>query len=251
MRLVDSHTHIRRGQEEESLALAKNGLWQLVCATNPTDCGFVADLEKADEHIVGTYGLHPWYAKDFSMDAMDRWLKDAKIIGEIGLDTVWAPIPIEDQIDIFVYQLKLAVELQKPIILHTKGAESLILDYIRKYTPPRIIIHWYSGDRELLDGFIDLDCYFTLGPDIGINPIVQDVCKTVPIDRLLVETDGIEAVNWALGGEHDMESIPEVLTSSLVHGAAIKGTTVDSMSDIIFSNSMEIIRDLTRKHFKM
>lgn len=245
MELVDAHTHIEAGHEEQALRLAQKGLWQLVCATNPDECRFILELANAHERIIATYGLHPWYVEDFSINAMDKWLMESKIIGEIGLDTVWAPIPLEVQLDAFVYQLEIAVQLEKPVILHTKGAEGLILDHLRKYTPPEIIIHWYSGDQKYLDGFNELGCYFTLGPDIGTNASVQEVCRRVPMDHILTETDGIEAINWALGGGYAFCDIPEVLISTLAHAALIKGITVGEMADVVYKNFTQILSDIT------
>lgn len=241
MKLADSHTHIKKDQQKKAIALAKSGLWQLVCATNPNDCQLAADLEKADQHIIASYGLHPWYAEDFSPDAMDQWLVKARIIGEIGLDSVWTSVPIELQLPAFIHQLKLAVDLQKTVLLHTKGAEGLILDYLKRYTPPRVIVHWYAGDEKFLDGYNELGCFFTLGPDIGINPKVQEVCKKAPINRILTETDGIEAVNWALDKNYSLDDIKDVLISILTYGAAIKGTTAEYMAEAVYDNFMRIL----------
>ncbi|HZJ82683.1 MAG TPA: TatD family hydrolase [Clostridia bacterium] len=246
MRLIDAHTHIRKGQEGQAVAFAKKGLWQLVCASNPNECKFVDELGRADRHIIPTYGLHPWYVQDFKLDSMDQWLHEAMIIGEIGLDGLWAPTPIEAQVDTFIYQLQMAVKLEKWVILHTKSAEGLILDYLREETPPGIIIHWYSGDDKYLEGFIELGCYFTLGPDIGTNPNTQNVCKKIPMDRILTETDGIDAVNWAFGGGCTFEDIPHVLESSLVHGASIRGVPVDKMKDRVYNNFMRILKEIIR-----
>ena len=55
------------------------------------------------------------------------------------------------------------------------------------------MVHWYSADHDL-DGYLDLDCYFSVGPDVIWNPAVQQVAKRVPENRILLETDGMEAV---------------------------------------------------------
>lgn len=78
---------------------------------------------------------------------------------------------------------------------HTKGREQAIARIIRTY-PNRYLVHWYSC-QEHLEDYLDLDCYFSIGPDVWWNEAVAQVVKKVPRHRLLVETDGLDSVRWA------------------------------------------------------
>jgi TatD DNase family protein len=242
VKLIDAHTHIGIGQEQQYLALAGKGLWQLPCATKPEECRRIADLAVNDGHMIPTFGLHLWYAQDYPPDAMDMWLAEADIVGEIGLDSVWAPAPVEVQMEAFVHQLQLAHRLRKCVILHTKGAEGTILKLLEQYSLPGILVHWYSGDEKQLDGYIELGCYFTLGPDLGVNPDVQTVCRKAPPDRLLTETDGTGAVEWALGKPCDVKDIPGVLASSLVWASQFRGVSMEEMRDTVYDNMMRFLK---------
>ena len=62
--------------------------------------------------------------------------------------------------------------------------------------PNTYLVHWYSADHDL-DGYLDLDCYFSIGPDVIWNPAVQRVARQVPENRILLETDGMDTVKWA------------------------------------------------------
>ncbi len=75
------------------------------------------------------------------------------------------------------------------------GLDVEIIELIKKY-PNTYLVHLYSADHDL-DGYLDLDCYFSVGPDVIWNPAVQQVAKRVPENRILLETDGMEAVKWA------------------------------------------------------
>lgn len=97
------------------------------------------------------------------------YLEKCQVIGEIGMDSLWCNVPLKRQKE--------------------------ILELIRKY-PNTYLVHWYSADHDL-DGYLDLDCYFSVGPDVIWNPAVQQVAKRVPENRILLETDGMEAVKWA------------------------------------------------------
>lgn len=241
MKLIDAHTHISPEQQIAAGDLARQGLWQLVAATRPDQCQQVAAFAQSNERIIPTYGLHPWYAADFAPESMDEWLRETSIIGEIGLDTVWATTPLNLQRAAFLHQLQLAVQLQKTVTLHTKGAEQEILQTLQRHTPPQIIVHWYSGPVEYLADYIALGCYFTLGPDLKQNPAVRAVCRQVPLNRLLTETDGTGAVTWAVDEPCTMDDIPRILRGTLAEAAEIKGLTAEQMRDAVHENMMRVL----------
>lgn len=243
MRLVDAHTHIHPAQHGQAIELAKQGLWQFVAATHPDDWARVSNLAGASSRIVPTCGLHPWRAADFEPGALKKCLEQAPIIGEIGLDTVWTDVTLAVQREAFVYQLQLAVDLGKPVILHTKGAEAEILQWLRSYTPPKVMVHWYSGDAAHFAGYVELGCYFTLGPDIRVNQAVQMVCQQVPLDRLLTETDGTEAIAWVTGEPCSLAAAPQVLESTLATAAEFRSLTPAQMQDVVYKNSLAFLSD--------
>jgi TatD DNase family protein len=239
--LVDAHTHIQPDEEEAARRLAQQGLWQLVAATNPDECARIAALASSESRIIFTAGLHPWYSAAHSPDTMDDWLQQAPIIGEIGLDTVWTDAPLEQQRVAFLYQLQRAVVLQKPVILHTKGAEAEILTWLERYTPPLVIVHWYSGPAELLPGYQALGCYFTLGPDLEQNPAQQAVCRQVAPDRLLTETDGSGAVAWATGCPSLLQDTPQVLRRILNTAARTRGIAPEELQAAVQRNLLRLL----------
>ena len=97
---------------------------------------------------------------------------------------------------LFEQQLAFAQRYQKPVILHLKGREKEALEYLRRYEN-RYLVHWYSCSR-FLDEYLEQDCYVSIGPDVVWNPAVQEAARRVPKNRILAETDGLGAVEWAL-----------------------------------------------------
>lgn len=148
------------------------------------------------EIFLPTCGLHPWHAAAYSLEEMLPYLTAAPIIGEIGMDSVWCDIPLALQEEVFRSQLRLACEQNKPVILHTKGQERQIASILKEY-PNHYLVHWYSSE-EAPDDYLALDCYFSIGPDVWWNPAVQQTAVRIPQNRLLIETDGLEAVRWAI-----------------------------------------------------
>lgn len=150
-------------------------------------------------------GVHPWHASVESLQDMLPILKQAPIIGEIGMDSVWCDVDLQLQKVVFEKQVQLAKDLNKPVLLHTKGQEKAILDIIKKY-PNTYIVHWY-GCTEYIEAYNEVASYFTIGPSIRQEEALRKVVKMVSIDKLLLESDGIDAVKWAVGNVNYLDAL--------------------------------------------
>jgi TatD DNase family protein len=84
------------------------------------------------------------------------------------------------------------------------------------------LIHWYSCERYLED-YLEQGCYFTVGPDYESNPAVQAVLRSVPLDRVMTETDGLDALAWALNRPVAADEIEKALRGELRAVAAVHG----------------------------
>ena len=194
--VTDAHAHVKT--KAEALERIKDGIPTMVCGTDPEDARWVMELchmPEAEGILFPVFGLHPWHADQWKVEDMMPYLEQCRVIGEIGMDSLWCEVPLERQRQVLERQLQLAAEWKKPVVLHTKDQEREILELIRKY-PNTYLVHWYSADHDL-DGYLDLNCYFSIGPDVVWNPAVQQVAKRVPENRILLETDGVDAVKWA------------------------------------------------------
>lgn len=192
-----------------------------------------------------SFGIHPWYSDRFNPRDCRRYFEKCRIIGEIGMDSVWTAVPLAIQRRVFARQLEIAAELGKPVILHTKGQEMQIAEMICDF-PGKVCVHWYSGDMAALEKFLEADCFFTLGPDLakkldencgkqnvqgsrtdlylssvrtdGTAALYLRMLREVPADRLFFETDGVSSIAWMRGqdaGAVSFREIPEVLDRNL------------------------------------
>lgn len=194
--VTDAHAHVKT--KAEALERIREGIPTMVCGTDPEDARWVMELchmPEAEGILFPVFGLHPWYADQWKVEDMMPYLEKCQVIGEIGMDSLWCNVPLKRQKEVLEKQLQIAAEWKKPVVLHTKDQEREILELIKKY-PNTYLVHLYSADHDL-DGYLDLDCYFSVGPDVIWNPAVQQVAKRVPENRILLETDGMEAVKWA------------------------------------------------------
>ena len=143
--------------------------------------------------------MHPWYAAKFdgNWDALEPSYKSCRAIGEIGLDKRWAePKTFSKQQEIFSRQLDYANRFQKPVNMHTSGADQEVLHFLRSSLPPRILIHWFDGPMSVLHQYLDLGCYISVASDVNISRRKRRICHGIPKTRLLCETDGVKAIAW-------------------------------------------------------
>ena len=256
--IYDAHAHL--GTKMERKIRRQTPIVSMLCAQDPKEAVLLQQLvleenlnsskekrikQAEGDWLVPTFGLHPWQSASYSFDDMKPFLETADIIGEIGMDSVWCDVPLSRQQLIFEQQLAFASETKKPVILHTKGQEKEIAQLIRHY-PNRYLIHWYS-DLNGLENFLDQDCYFTLGPDLKKNPAVQHVLESAPLDRILVETDGWSAVEWAFEGDAEypasfglppsaplsVEALPTILLGNMKEIAAFHKLTLEEVTYIL------------------
>ncbi len=190
---------------------------------------------RSRKEILVSFGIHPWYADRYTLAECREYLEACDFIGEIGMDSVWCDVPLDRQQKLLEEQLQIGADLKRPALLHTKGQEERIVELIRGF-PENVCVHWYSGPERAFEKFLEQDCYFTLGPDTAWehgtdHRMAQMIAREVPPDRLFLETDGISAVAWAMGGEYtDIREIPKVLERNLEYTAQVKGLRPEELA---------------------
>lgn len=237
--LHDAHVHIN-----DKALIHQMKLHHIEAIANVSDSleyRFIKELQKSYDKLYFSAGIHPWKADSTDFEEMLPILNECKIIGEIGLDNIWCNTDMNKQIEIFEKQLQLACTSQKPVILHTKGMEKEILERIRAY-PNTYLVHWYSSDHYIQE-YADLGCYFTIGVSVGMDEAVNQVVQTVPLDHLLLETDGIDAVSWADGACCTADDYAPVLKRSVKRTAGILKMDESILKNQLNSNFHDFLKN--------
>ena len=216
--MIDGHTHITK----ELLPYLRN----VRCIANADCAAEYAFLKESGLPLISA-GVHPWKADVTPWEEMEPLLREVPVIGEIGLDSAWCSVDMDVQRAVFRRQLALAMELGKPVILHTKGMEREIAETIKDY-PNRYLVHWYACG-EYLQEYIDLGCWFTVGPDVLIDKDVEHLAKTVPTEKLLIESDGIEGIAWGQGCELTTAEYPEAMGQHLESVAQLRNMDAEAL----------------------
>ncbi|MBN1274200.1 MAG: TatD family hydrolase [Candidatus Aminicenantes bacterium] len=243
--LIDCHAHIDeyRGTELRKALnqISERKILTMSVAMDVPSYRRAVKVASRTAYIVPAFGVHPWNAPQFSGDLVE--MKELTIrtpmIGEIGLDHHF----IEDksqypkQQKVFEFFLREAVDQNKAVNVHTKGAEADVLTAVKEYRPPRVIVHWYSGPMNILEKFIETGAYFTVGVQIGRSEKIRELARRIPVGRLLTETDGPGAARH-LGG---LEGMPADLEDVIEHLAAVRNVNRETMERTVRENFLGLV----------
>jgi len=201
VRLVDSHAHIHSPQfdadREDVVARAlESGLVALLDVGTDLDTSRAAvALAERYEFVFAAVGVHPHDAAALAPGVLDELRVLAQhpkvvAIGEIGLDYYRDLAPREIQRHAFAEQLVLAQELGLPVIVHSRDAHEDVLAILAE-RGGRGVLHSYAAGLAHLDEVLDLGfCVGISGPvTFRRSQKLRDEVATVPLDRLLIETD--------------------------------------------------------------
>lgn len=229
--LSDAHCHLAGSRELANLQ-QQDQILTIINCQSPAEWDRNTLLTGAHQHL--SFGIHPWQATDFRWPEVTPYLEKTRVVGEIGLDNVWTDVNLLDQSRVFEAQLQFAHDHCKPVILHTKGCERAVLKTIQKY-PNRYMVHWYAT-KDYQRDYIRLDCFFTIGVDVLTDPAVAQLAQDVPLNRILIETDGLEAIHWAGDTEATVADYPHILHRSIRAVAALRGMASDELEAQVYRN---------------
>ncbi len=144
-------------------------------------------------------GTHPHHSKDFldtTAAELIQLADDPKVvaIGETGLDLHYGYSPIEVQTKSFRTHIHAAQKSHLPVIVHTREADELTAQILAEETacsPFPILLHCYTGGHDLASRGLELGAYVSVSGILSFKSArdVRDVIKTIPLDRIILETD--------------------------------------------------------------
>lgn len=198
MNYLDSHCHINDESYLEDLdevldrmLINKVTKAMLVCVSLD-DYQRSLNIKKEGIEFKKAIGVYPEYTDmdDKTFEEYVSLMKKCDAIGEIGLDYHWYKDTKDKQKELFIKQIKIANDLNKPIIVHAREALADTYEILKKY-PCKGVLHCYSGSSELAKEFVKLGYYISIGGPITFKNAKEplEVVKSVPLDKLLIETD--------------------------------------------------------------
>ena len=200
--------------------------------------------------LYGTAGVHPHAAKTWQPGhaAALRALaerQDCVAIGETGLDYARDFSPRDQQREVFIAQLELAVELQMPAFLHQRDAHTDFIEILSVYAEklPGFVVHCFTGRESELSAYLELGAYIGITGWLcderrGLH--LHDLVATVPPEKLLVETDAPYLVPRSLKNRSTRNE-PAYLPHIIAALAAALNTTVGHLAKQTTENSLRFI----------
>lgn len=163
--------------------------------------------------------------------------KKVVAIGEIGLDYYW-DIPKEPQLKVFEDQLKLSIELDVPVVIHDREAHADTMRILKKYNPKKVLLHCYSGSKEMLKEVLKLGAFISMGGVVTFKNarVPVEVAEAVPLDRLFLETDCPYLSPVPFRGKRNSSEKIAFIAEKI---AEIKGMEPQQLIDITTKNACE------------
>lgn len=204
--MIDTHCHLTfkalYDQVETVIDRAVDaGVDRMITvATSLEDSRLTVELAHRYERVFATVGVHPHEAvRSTDKGAVVAMMQELEIdprvvaIGEMGLDNHYSDIPKDLQRQLFSWQLEVAVDSPKPIIIHNRDATDEVLGLIDDSGIPgkRFVFHCFTGSRAELDAILDLGAMVSFTGIVTFKNAraLAECAAVVPRDRIMVETD--------------------------------------------------------------
>lgn len=247
--LFDSHSHIGTvefdsDRDEVCKRIEDTGMSYVI------DIG--VDLESSMKAIklaekypwcYATVGYHPHEVKDLDDDTLmliEGLAKKPKVvaIGEIGLDYYRDYSPRDLQRKWFREQIRLALKLGMPIVIHDRDANDDVLKILKeeKAFGTKVLMHCYSGSRELARQYVKLGAKISISGTITYKNARRgiEVVEAIPLEHLLIETDCPYLTPEPFRGRRNE---PTFIKYTAQRVAEIKGISFEEVAETTCNNA--------------
>ena len=246
--MIDSHCHL----DQQPLAGDLNNIINrskevgieklLTISTTLNSFNEISKLVNFDPIIYGTFGIHPHEAdKEFvsKSEIIDKIKTNKKIIGvgETGLDFYYNNSDKKNQINSFINHIEAAIDLNIPLIVHSRNAETDTFDIINRYKNQnlKVLMHCFTGSLNLAKKLLDLDAFFSASGIITFknSNSLQDTFKFLPDNKILIETDSPYLAPEPMRGK---KNEPSFIHHTLKKLAQIKKIEINKLDNITTNN---------------
>ncbi len=248
--LIDTHAHLDEprfdpDRDDVVVRAEQAGLQAVVCIGTTADSS-VAAVELAQQHslLYAAVGIQPNYVAEANPDDWDRireLIAQPKVvaIGETGLDRYWDYAPIDLQAEYFSKHIALAREHDVPFIVHCREAEGDVVSQLRAESadgPLKGVMHSFCGSPQTAAACLELGLHISFAGMLTFkkNKDLRALAATIPLDRLLVETDAPYLAPTPNRGKRNEPAFVQYTAACL---AEIHGTSIEQMAQQTTNNA--------------
>ena len=248
--IIDSHSHIDAGEFDadrpDALARARDAgvTRQIVPAIAVSGFERLRDLCRDEAGLFPAYGLHPMYLDEHApehLDALAQWIERERpvAVGECGLDFYVEGLDRDAQQRYLDAQLKLARDVDLPVILHARRAFDDVAAAIRRIGGLRGVVHSFSGSEEQAQQFFKLGFHIGIGGPVTYERAqrLRAIVASMPIEWLLLETD---SPDQPLYGHQGQRNEPALLHEVCECVATLRGASAEEIAAVTTANAERV-----------
>ena len=246
--MIDSHCHLDHEPLVNNLSQvilrSKNiGLDKiLTISTTTSSFSKILNIVNFDPMIYGTFGIHP-HETNLELVKKETIVQNVKSnkkiigVGETGLDFYYNNSNKVNQIKSFENHIKASVDLNVPIIVHSRNAESETFTILDKYKKEnlKILMHCFTGTSSFAEKLMKFNTYFSASGIITFKNSIdlQKTFKIIPEEKLLIETDSPFLSPVPMRGK---KNEPSYIKYTLDKLAELKNVNIEKLDNITTNN---------------
>ncbi len=250
---VDSHCHLDKLNYDELhdgiqgvLNKAKAANVEQLLSVGVTLDSFPAMMEliRPYPQIMASCGVHPLDVEsDFRLETFKRYVANERVVavGETGLDYHYQPDTAELQKRRFEQQVDVAVDVNKPLIIHTRNARQDTLDILKNGQAQRCggVIHCFTEDLTFAEAAMELGFYISISGIVTFRQAkeLKEVVKQLPLERMLIETDSPYLAPIPHRGK---ENQPAYVVEVAAYIAQLKGVSLSEIAEKTTKNYRDL-----------
>lgn len=256
MNLIDTHAHLqfKAYDSDRDIVIKRNSkeLEEVINVGAAIDSSKGAiELAKKVTNFYASIGVHPHHSDQWGPETFKTLAKlagEEKVVavGEIGLDLHQyndCPKPqLKDQTNILHEQINLAIERDLPIIFHCRDAYDELLDEIDTYKGKiRGVMHCFIGDAVQAKSFLDFGLYISFTGNITYkgNDTIREIAKSVPNDKILIETDSPYLPPEPYRGKRNEPIYVRIVANKI---AELKNLSIEEIARITNQNAKALFK---------
>ncbi|GAM07780.1 putative deoxyribonuclease YabD [Geobacter sp. OR-1] len=253
--LIDSHAHIYGEDFEADFSAmlaraAEAGVVEIVVVGADLESSrAAAELAARYANLYAAVGIHPHDAAGVTEDTYDELRRLAAgnpkvvAIGEIGLDFYRDRSPRHLQEEVFRRQIRLARELELPVIVHDRDAHDRVMAILSEEEAPEVggVLHCFSGDLQMARECVAMGFYLSIPGTVTYpsNEQLREVVRSIKTEHLLIETDCPYLSPVPYRGKRNE---PAYVRATAEKVAELKGLTVEDVGRITTLNTRRLFR---------
>ena len=250
--IFDSHAHYDDAQFDEDRMdvlshLKDAGVAKVVNISNGWDDLLkTLELIKQVPFIYGTVGIHPCKVSELNderMEQMRDFCSGDKIVavGEIGLDYYWMSDPKEVQKEWFIRQLRLAKEVNLPVVIHSRDASQDTFDIMKAEHAGTTggVIHCYSGSVEMAREYVKMGYFLGIGGVVTFknSKTLKKVAAEIPLEHIVIETDCPYLAPTPYRGKRNSSAYLPMVVEEI---ARLRGISTEEVERVTYENAMRL-----------